>query len=58
LQVHTAKTPTAHGEICTINGYFHKTPDAERMPAGDTIFLATHQPCSLCMSGIAFAGFR
>jgi tRNA(Arg) A34 adenosine deaminase TadA len=58
LQVQTAKTPTAHGEISTINGYFQSIPDDLRLPAADTIFLATHQPCSLCMSGLAFAGFR
>lgn len=57
-QVQTAKTPTAHGEISTINGFFQTVPDAQRLPAADTIFLATHQPCSLCMSGLAFAGFR
>lgn len=57
-QVQTAKTPTAHGEISTINGYFQKIPDDQRPPAADTVFLATHQPCSLCLSGLAFAGFR
>eukprot|EP00775_Hariotina_reticulata_P007558 gene7558-7766_t len=58
-KVQTAGTPTAHGEISTINSYFSKYPDAsQRVPPSDTIFLSTHQPCSMCSSGLAFGGFR
>lgn len=57
-QVQTAKTPTAHGEVSTINGFFQNLDASERPPTNETIFLATHQPCSLCMSALAFSGFR
>ena len=48
------ENPLWHGEIHAIK-LFHErkeTPD----PAG-CVFLATHEPCSLCLSGIAWGGF-
>jgi tRNA(Arg) A34 adenosine deaminase TadA len=46
--------PLWHGEIHAIK-LLHELPDP---PAPtDCYFLATHEPCSLCLSGIAWAGF-
>lgn len=46
--------PLWHGEIHAIK-LLHELP--ERPPPADCLFLATHEPCSLCLSGIAWAGF-
>lgn len=46
--------PLLHGEISTINE-FYALPD--HPPAKDCIFYATHEPCSLCLSGITWGGF-
>jgi tRNA(Arg) A34 adenosine deaminase TadA len=47
--------PILHGEIDTILRFFeirgHPAP-------GETIFLATHEPCSMCLSALAWSGFR
>lgn len=46
--------PLWHGEVHTLNE-FYAMP--ERPSTRDLIFLATHEPCSLCMSAITWAGF-
>ena len=47
--------PVFHGEIDTILRFF-ELPDH---PApGETVFLATHEPCSMCLSALAWSGFR
>ena len=46
--------PLWHGEIHAIK-LLHELP--ERPPPTDCYFVATHEPCSLCLSGIAWAGF-
>lgn len=46
--------PLLHGEISTLN-QFYEMPD--RPPTGELIFLATHEPCPLCLSAITWAGF-
>ena len=46
--------PLLHGEINTLNS-FYKLPD--RPPATDLVFLTTHEPCTLCLSAITWAGF-
>ncbi|WP_221584817.1 nucleoside deaminase [Microbacterium sp. G2-8] len=48
------ENPLWHGEIHAIKR-FHELP--ERPDPADCLFLATHEPCSLCLSGIAWAGF-
>lgn len=60
LSVVTAATnnetanPLWHGEIHAIKQFF-ELPDH---PAPqDCVFLATHEPCSLCLSGITWSGF-
>ena len=46
--------PLWHGEINTLN-QFYALPD--RPPTTDLVFLTTHEPCTLCMSAITWAGF-
>jgi tRNA(Arg) A34 adenosine deaminase TadA len=63
LQTVTAATnnesasPLLHGEINCIQTFF-QTPKEERPETKDCIFLATHEPCSLCLSGITWSGFN
>lgn len=46
--------PLWHGEIHAIKKFFEL---ADRPAPADCVFLATHEPCSLCLSGITWAGF-
>ncbi|MBO0677040.1 nucleoside deaminase [Mycolicibacterium sp. S2-37] len=46
--------PLLHGEVNTLNR-FYELPD--RPPTGELLFLSTHEPCSMCMSAITWAGF-
>lgn len=61
LEAHTVATnnerasPLLHGEINCIQEFFKKS---ERPAPRDCVFFATHEPCSLCLSGITWAGFR
>jgi tRNA(Arg) A34 adenosine deaminase TadA len=48
--------PLWHGEIFTIKKFF-ELPRESRPGSKDCIFLATHEPCSLCLSGITWSGF-
>ncbi|MGI9124348.1 MAG: nucleoside deaminase, partial [Mycobacterium sp.] len=48
------ENPLWHGEVRTLN-LFYEMP--ERPDTRDLIFLCTHEPCSLCMSAITWAGF-
>lgn len=62
------ESPLLHGEINCIQQYFALPPasspaelekeEGYRIPPKDTIFFATHEPCSLCLSGITWAGFN
>src|SRR5262249_21131727 len=45
-----------HGEVHCLKR-FYEMPKAERVDTRDCIFLATHEPCSLCLSAITWAGF-
>jgi tRNA(Arg) A34 adenosine deaminase TadA len=47
--------PTYHGEMVTIQNFFM---DENHPDPGDTLFLATHEPCSMCLSALAWSGFR
>ena len=49
------ENPLFHGEIDTLNRFF-KLP--VRPDPGELIFLATHDPCPMCASAIALAGFK
>ena len=48
--------PLAHGEITAVNE-FYAVPRDKRPPAKDCIFICTHEPCPLCLSGITWGGF-
>ncbi|KAH8157762.1 hypothetical protein CIB48_g10484 [Xylaria polymorpha] len=62
-------SPLLHGEINCIQQFFAQTsfpdpswtggaPSSSRRPnPRDCVFLATHEPCSLCLSGITWSGF-
>jgi tRNA(Arg) A34 adenosine deaminase TadA len=54
-------SPLFHGEIACIQQFFTTDyPDITTRPdpARDCIFFATHEPCSLCLSGITWSGFN
>ena len=46
--------PLWHGEVHTLK-QFYELPDPP--PTRDLIFLSTHEPCTMCMSAITWAGF-
>jgi tRNA(Arg) A34 adenosine deaminase TadA len=46
--------PLLHGEINTLNHFYELT---DRPPTSELLFLTTHEPCTLCMSAITWAGF-
>jgi len=50
-------SPLLHGEINCIQTFF-ASPSKTRPATKDCIFFATHEPCSLCLSGITWSGFN
>jgi tRNA(Arg) A34 adenosine deaminase TadA len=50
------ENPLWHGEVHCLKR-FYEMPKAGRPDSKDCIFLATHEPCSLCLSAITWAGF-
>jgi tRNA(Arg) A34 adenosine deaminase TadA len=50
------ENPLWHGEVHALKR-FYELPKAERPDTRDCIFLATHEPCSLCLSAITWSGF-
>ncbi|KAK0615653.1 cytidine deaminase-like protein [Bombardia bombarda] len=50
-------SPLLHGEINCIQQFF-SSPAKGRPATKDCVFFATHEPCSLCLSGITWAGFN
>jgi tRNA(Arg) A34 adenosine deaminase TadA len=51
------ESPLLHGEINCIQIFF-ASPKEGRPQTKDCIFFATHEPCSLCLSGITWGGFN
>jgi len=51
-----AENPLWHGEMHAIKK-FYELPAEGRPSPMDCLFLATHEPCSLCLSGITWSGF-
>ncbi len=51
------ENPLWHGEMHAIRRFFQIDANERPEPA-DCLFLATHEPCSLCLSGITWSGFR
>jgi tRNA(Arg) A34 adenosine deaminase TadA len=54
------ENPLFHGEISAINAYYAmvNADPARRHPPEESVFLSTHEPCTMCASAIAWAGFR
>ncbi|WDR05028.1 nucleoside deaminase [Devosia rhodophyticola] len=50
------ENPLWHGEMHAIKRFFELDPTT-RPDVKDCLFLATHEPCSLCLSGITWSGF-
>ncbi len=50
------ENPLWHGEVHALK-VFYELPPAGRPATRDCIFLATHEPCSLCLSAITWSGF-
>lgn len=50
------ENPLWHGEVHALKR-FYELPRADRPDTKDCIFLATHEPCSLCLSAITWTGF-
>lgn len=48
------ENPLWHGEIHTLKRFYER---AEKPDTKDLIFLSTHEPCTMCMSAITWAGF-
>ncbi len=48
------RNPLWHGEVNTLKQFYElPSPPATR----DLVFLSTHEPCTMCMSAITWAGF-
>ncbi|MEM9813568.1 MAG: nucleoside deaminase [Pseudomonadota bacterium] len=50
------ENPLWHGEMHCLKR-FYEIPASDRPPTSELIFLSTHEPCSLCLSAITWAGF-
>ena len=50
------ENPLWHGEVHTLKT-FYEMPADDRPATSDCLFLSTHEPCSLCLSAITWAGF-
>jgi tRNA(Arg) A34 adenosine deaminase TadA len=50
------ENPLWHGEVHALKRFYERSP-AGRPASRELIFLSTHEPCSLCLSAITWAGF-
>ncbi|MDM9644029.1 nucleoside deaminase [Rhizobium sp. S163] len=48
------ENPLWHGEVHTLKRFYEM---GEKPATKDLIFLSTHEPCTMCMSAITWAGF-
>lgn len=48
------ENPLWHGEVHTLKRFYERT---EKLDTKELIFLSTHEPCSMCLSAITWAGF-
>ncbi|QFY60053.1 nucleoside deaminase [Rhizobium grahamii] len=48
------ENPLWHGEVHTLKRFYEL---GEKPATKDLIFLSTHEPCTMCMSAITWAGF-
>ena len=51
---HEKDCPLWHGEVYTIKRFYEMQ---ERPDPSECIFLSTHEPCSMCLSALAWSGF-
>jgi len=56
---HETENPLWHGEIHAIKRYYDmvNADESKRVDPKEVIFLATHEPCTLCASAIAWGGY-
>lgn len=59
---HEAECPLWHGEVWTIKEFFapfgtERRALLSRPRPEDCLFLSTHEPCSMCLSALAWSGF-
>ena len=53
-----SKNPLLHAEVHAITLFYEQAPASGTRPkAKDCIFVTSHEPCSLCLSAITWAGF-
>ena len=50
------ENPLWHGEVHTLKK-FYELPKEKRPIEKNCLFISSHEPCSLCLSAITFAGF-
>lgn len=50
------ENPLWHGEVHLLK-CFYENPVSKQEATREMIFLSTHEPCTMCMSAIAWAGF-
>ena len=50
------ENPLWHGEIHALKRFYELPREGRQKPA-DCLFLATHEPCSLCLSAITWGGY-
>ena len=50
------ENPLWHGEVHAIKR-FYELAESDRPAPRDCLFLTTHEPCSMCLSAITWAGF-
>ena len=50
------ENPLWHGEVHALKR-FYELPASARPDTRDCVFIATHEPCSLCLSAITWTGF-
>ncbi len=50
------ENPLWHGEMHALKRYY-ELPEQNRPASNELLFLTTHEPCSLCLSAITWAGF-
>ena len=48
------ENPLWHGEVHTLKRFYEQ---ADKLDTKDLVFLSTHEPCSMCLSAITWAGF-
>lgn len=48
------ENPLWHGEVHTLKRFYER---ADKPDTKELVFLSTHEPCSMCLSAITWAGF-